>query len=69
METARKITILLPEDLLHKAQKVTQEGITPTIRKGLELLAASKFYENLLKRRGTYKFGISLKQLREDRDV
>jgi predicted CopG family antitoxin len=37
------------------------------MRKGLELLAASEAYEQLLKMRGKVKFSINLNELREDR--
>ena len=37
----RKLTIEVPEDLLAKAIAVTGQGITPTVRKGLELNIAS----------------------------
>lgn len=66
MEAAKKITIQIPESLLHKAQEVTRLGITPTIRQGLELIAASLAYEKLRKLRGKVKFSINVKKLRED---
>lgn len=67
METARKITILIPNNLLKKAQAATGEGITPTIRQGLELVAAGKAYAELRRLRGKVKFSINWKALREDR--
>jgi hypothetical protein len=36
----KKLTILVPEDLLRKATKATRVGATPTVRMGLKLLAA-----------------------------
>lgn len=63
----RKITIELPEDLVQKAQQNTGEGVTATIRRGLELLAASTAYTELRKLRGKVKFSIELKDLRSDR--
>ena len=63
----RKITLELPEDLLLKAQKSTGEGITATVRRGLELLAASTAYTELRKLRGKVKFSVKLKELRNDR--
>jgi predicted nucleic acid-binding protein len=39
METARKITVDVPPDLLEKAQRATGSGITQTVRTGLELVA------------------------------
>ena len=63
----RKITLELPEDLLRKAQECTGEGVTATIRRGLELLAASTAYTGLQKLRGKVEFSIKLKELRNDR--
>lgn len=63
----RKITIELPDDLVQKAQQNTGEGVTATIRRGLELLAASTAYTELQKLRGKVKFSIKLKDLRSDR--
>ncbi|HUY39322.1 MAG TPA: hypothetical protein VMV13_10850 [Candidatus Binataceae bacterium] len=54
-------------DLLSKAQKASGTGISGTVRKGLELLAASQAYDQLLKMRGKVKFTIALDELREDR--
>jgi hypothetical protein len=42
MEPTRKITVALPRELLRKAQKATGAGITATIRRGLELVAAGR---------------------------
>jgi len=41
MQTARKITVEVPEELLEKAQKASGEGITQTVRSGSRLVAAS----------------------------
>lgn len=67
MTPSRKITLEIPQDLLRKAQKSTGEGVTATVRRGLELLAASTAYEELRKLRGQVKFSIKLKELRKDR--
>jgi len=64
---SRKITLEIPQDLLRKAQQLTGEGVTATVRRGLELLAASKAYEELRKHRGRVKFSIKLRELRKDR--
>jgi hypothetical protein len=68
MEQAKKITIQVPENLLRRAQKATGLGITPTVKQGLELLAASESYEKLRRLRGKVKFSIDLQALREDRE-
>jgi hypothetical protein len=67
MKEQRKITLFVPEELLEKAQKSTKKGITETVRKGLELVAASQAYEDLRKMRGKVKFSIDVSRLREDR--
>lgn len=67
MGANKKITVLIPKDLLRQAQDSTGEGVTATIRRGLELLRASKAYEGLRQMRGKVVFSINLKKLREDR--
>jgi hypothetical protein len=67
MANAKKITVHVPEDLLFKAQQSTGQGITETIRQGLQLVAASESYERLRSLRGKVKFSVNLKRLREDR--
>lgn len=66
MATFKKVTIQIPKLLLIKAQQSTHAGITETIRKGLEILAASRAYEDLKDFRGKLKFSVDLKELRED---
>jgi len=67
MEPTRKVTVRLPQELLRKAQQTTGAGITATIRRGLELVAAGRAYEELLHLRGKVALSIDLEQLREDR--
>jgi len=67
METARKITVEIPADLLEKAQRATGAGITQTIRTGLKLVAASETYAQLRKFRGKVRFSRSLADLKADR--
>jgi len=66
METT-KVTVELPVELLKRARASTGEGITGTIRRGLELVAATRAQERLLALRGKVKFSIDLDALREDR--
>jgi hypothetical protein len=66
MGAARKITIQLPSDLLRKAQRSTGEGVTATIRRGLELVAAERAQEELRRLRGKVTFSIDWKKLRAD---
>ena len=63
-ERMKKLTVLVPEDLLRKAQRATRSGATPTVRKGLQLLAAQDAYERLLALRGKVKFGLTWQELR-----
>ena len=63
---AKKITVHVPEDLLRRALEATGEGITPTVRRALELVAAGRVYEDLRRLRGRVKFSVSVEQLRED---
>ena len=68
MKPAKKITVHIPEELLEKAQKSTGQGITETVRLGLQLVAAGRAYETLKSLRGQIKFSISAEKLREDRE-
>jgi len=52
METARKITVEVPPELLEKAQRASRSGITQTVRTGLQLAAASEAYARLRQARG-----------------
>lgn len=67
MRAERKITVHVERALLAKAQRATHGGITETVRKGLQVLAAGEAYDELLKLRGRVKFSVDLNQLREDR--
>ena len=66
-EPERKITVHVRSDLLDKAQRAARAGVSETVRKGLELLAASEAYDRLLKMRGKVKFSVDLSELRRDR--
>jgi hypothetical protein len=67
METARKITVEVPPDLLEKAQRASGTGITQTIRMGLRLVAASRTYSRLRSLRGKVRFSHTLAELKDDR--
>lgn len=62
----KKITIEVPADLLERATAASGQGITPTIRRGLELVASSAAYSRLRRMKGKVKFSIKLSELRED---
>jgi hypothetical protein len=67
MDTARKITVEVPLELLEKAQKASGTGVTQTVRTGLQLVAASRTYARLRKLRGKVRFSRSAAELKEDR--
>ena len=67
METARKITVEVPEDLLEKAQQASGAGITQTVRTGLQLVAASHAYARLRELRGKIRFSHTTDELKADR--
>ena len=67
MKPARKITVHIPGDLLQQAQKSTGRGITETVRRGLQLVAAGEAYRQLRAMRGKVRVRVDLKALREDR--
>lgn len=67
MDAARKITVHVPAELLRRAQDATGEGITPTIRKALELVAASGTFEEVRRLRGKVHLRVDLTKLRKDR--
>lgn len=67
MAKLKKVTVMLPRDILERAQKASGEGIAPTIRRGLELVAAARAYDDLRRLRGRVKLSLDLESLREDR--
>jgi hypothetical protein len=68
VKPARKITVHVPGDLLAQAQKSTGQGITETVRRGLQLVAAGETYRRLRELRGKMRISIDLETLREDRE-
>ncbi|WP_339933654.1 hypothetical protein [uncultured Brevundimonas sp.] len=68
MPAVRKITAILPADLLDAAQSATGAGVTETLRQGLESLKRRAFGRKLLELQGTIDFsGFDLDELREDK--
>ncbi len=67
MSAPRKVTVEIPADLLRRAQRSSGEGVTGTIRQGLELVAARRAYEELRRLKGRVSFSMDWKRLREDR--
>jgi len=64
MDTLKKVTVMLPSELLARATAATGKGITPTIREGLESVAAEKSYEAFRRFRGKVKFSRTAEELR-----
>lgn len=62
----QKVTVLLPKTLVKGAMEASGLGLTPTIRMGLEKVAASRAYQTLRQMRGKVKFSIDVDELRED---
>ena len=67
MGAAKKITVHVPASLLEQAQRSTGQGITETIRRGLQLVAASEAYKKLRALRGKVSISVDIESLREDR--
>jgi hypothetical protein len=60
----KKLTVLVPENLLRKATEATRVGATPTVRMGLKLLAARRAYDRLLGLQGKVKFSLTWQEMR-----
>jgi hypothetical protein len=67
METARKITVEVPLELLKKARRASGTGITQTGCTGLQLVAASGTYARPRQLRGKVGFTRTLAELKADR--
>ena len=67
MKSAKKITVVLPGELVRRAQRATGQGIAPTVRRGLELVAAGRAQARLRGMRGKLRLAVDIEQLREDR--
>ena len=57
----------VPKELLEAAQRTSGQGVTETVRQGLRLVAAGETFRRVAKLRGTVKFSVNLKKLRDDR--
>jgi hypothetical protein len=68
MTDMRKITAILPVDILESAQAFTGEGVTETLRIALERLAHAEWCRRFAALRGTGRQDLDLDALREDRE-
>ena len=64
----RKVTVMLPKELVERATRASGVGLTPTIRKGLEAVIVAGAYQRIRERRGKVLLTINVDELREDRD-
>jgi hypothetical protein len=62
-----KVTVELPADLLSRARSTTGEGITATVRRGLELVASARAQQRLRALRGKVRLSVDLGAARRDR--
>lgn len=67
MKAERKVTVLLPDALIKRALRASGDGLTPTLRKGLELVAARDAYRGLLRLKGKFDLKLDLEKSRADR--
>jgi hypothetical protein len=67
MASTQKVTIEVPAELLRRARRSTGEGITATVRRGLELVAARGAYQKLRGLRGRVRLSLDVAALRQDR--
>jgi hypothetical protein len=63
-QKARKITVEVPQELLERAQRASGNGITQTVRTGLELVVASEAYLRLRQLRGKVRFSRTSAELK-----
>ena len=67
-EATTKVTVHLPMALLQRARAITGEGVTGTVRRGLQQIAAVHAQQRLRALRGKVPFALDVETLREDRD-
>lgn len=68
MKAEKKITVMLPKDLIARALHASGAGITETLRRGLQLVAAKDAYQGLLGLKGKVDLRLDLAESRRDRD-
>jgi len=67
MNDMRKITAVLPANLIAKAQANTGEGVADTLRIALERLNHAEWCRRMLELRGKIQIEVDIEELREDR--
>ena len=69
MGDLRKITAFVPVELMDRAQSLSGEGVTETLRQALERYAISEWSRRMLALRGKVDLSdFNLDELREDRE-
>jgi hypothetical protein len=68
MGQMQKITVEVLKDDLERAQALTGEGITETVRAGLKQLRSMWAQKRALELRGKVKFSMTLEEMRYDRE-
>lgn len=68
MASMRKITAILPEDLLKTAQQNSGDGLTQTLRTALESYNHRQWSRRMLALEGKVFLDLNLAELREDRE-
>jgi len=63
--STRKITIEVSKELLNRAQGATANGITETVRGGLQIVAALEDYAQARKLRRKYHFSVSVEEMKD----
>ena len=63
----RKITVQVSDEDLRRAQELTGEGVTETVRAALKKLAEVQAQQAFRKLRGSFASTIDLDALRDDR--
>ena len=67
-EATTRITVRLPTALLRQARAITGDGVTGTLRRGLQQIAAVDAQKKLRELRGKVPIAVDVKTLREDRE-
>ncbi len=67
MGAAKKITIVVDEDLLRDAQGISGLGVSEVVREGLRAVAATRASEEIRKWRGKVRLELDVTSLREDK--
>jgi len=69
MGDLRKITAFVPVELMNRAQSLSGEGVTETLRQALERYSVSEWSRRMLELRGKVDFSdFDLDALRKDRE-